>query len=230
MISAGHGQRGERRLVVVVAGRDDQGDEQRAEQRAGLVERLVDAEAPSVAHLLGGVGEHRVAGRIAGRLSDAFEDDQQRRDLPAAGEREQRHDRHLQDVAADRDRPVPAGPVRAPSREQPQAVPQQLAEAGDHADGQGAGAEQPQVLADDAPRALVGEVGEEAHHADDQHELHRRREPRGYAASVRVIAQVIRGAGSGRLHRTPRSGSSVRPEAISPKAVVRGASSRLTAR
>ena len=139
----GDRQRGERGLVVLMAGRDDQGDQQRAKQRSELVQGLVDAEAPAVTHLSGGMGEHGVAGRVARRLPDPFEDDQQRRHLPAAGEREQRHDRHLQDVAANRDRPVQASPVGAPSREQAQAVSEQFAEAGDHADGQSPGSSSP---------------------------------------------------------------------------------------
>ena len=93
----------------------------------------MDAEAPAVAHLFGGVGEHGVARRVADGFADPLQDDQQRGYLPAAGQREQRHHRHLQDVAADRDRPVPTGAVGAAPGDQPQAVAEQFAEPGDHA-------------------------------------------------------------------------------------------------
>jgi hypothetical protein len=188
--------------VVVIAGRDDQGDEQWTEHRSKLVQGLVDAESPAVTHLSGGVREHRVTRRVARRLTHAFEDDEQGRHLPAAGKREQRHDRHLQEVAPNRDRPVQAGPVGAAPGEQAQAVSQQFAEPGHPADGQGPGAEQPQVLTD-APRALVGEVGEEAHHPNHHHELDRRRESRR-SAGTRCTAgtQFITGVRLCRLHRS----------------------------
>ena len=42
------------------------------QHRAELIEGLVDAEAPPVAHVRGGMREHRVAGRVAGRLAHPF--------------------------------------------------------------------------------------------------------------------------------------------------------------
>ena len=75
------------------------------------------------------------------------------------------------------DSPATAGAVGAPSREQPQAVAQELACPADHPHGQRARPEKSQVLADDAARSLVGEIGEEAHHADHDHEPQGRRPP-----------------------------------------------------
>ena len=47
-------------------------------------------------------------------------------------------------------------------------------------------------------RAFVGEVGEEAHHADHQHELDRRREPPDAAA---INGRISGSARFSRLHR-----------------------------
>lgn len=113
--------------------------------------------------------------RVAGRLPDRLQDDQQGGHLPAPGQRQQRHDRHLEDVPADGDRPVPLCLVRRTPGHQAQAVAGQLAESGDDGDRQRPGAEQCQVWSDDAPRALVGEVREEAHDANEHDELESRR-------------------------------------------------------
>jgi hypothetical protein len=147
---------------------------ERADKRAELVERLMDREPPAVAHMLCCVGEHRVPGRVARCLTDSLQYHQQRCNLPAAGEGEQRHDRHLECVAADRDRPVDTGAVCAPARHQPQAVPEELTEAGDDGDRECPSPEGAQVRPDDGARALVGKVREEAHHA------HRQDEPERY--------------------------------------------------
>ena len=175
-----HGRDGQGRegdLVVMPGHREYQGHQQRAEHGPELVERFMDPERPPVPDLLGGVREHGVPRRVPGRLPDPFQDDQQGGHLPVACQGEQRHDRHLQHVAADRDRPVPSGAVRAAPGKQPQAVPEEFPGPADDADRERPGAEQPEIRAGDAPRALVGEVGEEAHDPDHHHELHRRRRP-----------------------------------------------------
>ena len=134
-------------------------------------------ERPPVPDVLGRVGEHRVPGRVADALADPLGDDQHRGDLPAPGQREQRHDRHLQDVAADRDRPVLPGAVGAAAGEQPDVVAEELPGPADHADRERSGAEQPEIRAGDAAGSLVGEVGEEAHDPHHEHELQRRGAP-----------------------------------------------------
>jgi hypothetical protein len=171
-----------------VAGqREYQRDQQRSEHRSELVECLVDPEAPAVPHALGRVREHRIARRIADRLADPFQDDQHRGHLPGPGQRQKRNHGHLQQVAADRDRPVQPRSIGATPGEESQAVAEQLAGAGDHGDRERAGAQQPQVLADDAARALVSEVGEETHHADQEHELQRGRQPQGPSSLTRLL-------------------------------------------
>jgi hypothetical protein len=114
------------------------------------------------------VREHHITRRVASRLADPFEDDQQRRHLPAPGQRQQRHCRHLDDVAGDRDRPELAGAVAEPARDQAQAVAEQFAEAGDRRHRRRAGAKHGEIGANDAARSFVGEVGEKAHDADQQ--------------------------------------------------------------
>src|SRR5207244_3334157 len=71
------------------------------------------------------------------------------------------------------DRPELPGPVGQAARDQAQAVSEQLAEAGDHADRERPRSQEGQVGTDDRSGALVGEVREEAHRADQQHELQR---------------------------------------------------------
>ncbi|HUH71476.1 MAG TPA: hypothetical protein VLZ05_22885 [Mycobacterium sp.] len=88
----------------------------------------------------------------------------------------------MQHVAADGDWPVPACAVGAAPGEHPQPTAEEFSEAGDHCDRQRSGAKQPKVLAGDAARAFVGEIGEEAHHANHQDELQRRRPPRACLA------------------------------------------------
>lgn len=46
----------------------DEGHRQRSEHGTELVQSLVESEAPAIAHLLGGVGQHRVPGGVPYRL------------------------------------------------------------------------------------------------------------------------------------------------------------------
>jgi len=131
--------------------REYQGHQQRAEHGPELVERFMYPERPPVSDLPGGVREHGVPRRVAGGLPDPFQDDQQGGYLPVACQGEQRHDRHLQHVAADRDRPVPPGAVGAAPGKQPQAVPEEFAGPADDADRERPGTEQPEIGAGDAP-------------------------------------------------------------------------------
>jgi hypothetical protein len=120
------------------------------------------------------VGEHHIAGRVAHRLTDAFEENQRGSHVPAPSQGHKRHGRHLDHIADDRDRPELAGPVAEPPRDQAQAVPQQLAKARDDRHDRRTGAEHSEIGPKDPPRALVGEIREKAHDADQQDKLQRR--------------------------------------------------------
>ncbi len=120
------------------------------------------------------MGQHDIARRVAKGLAHPLQYDQRRGCGPARRQRQRWDRRHLQDVAEDSDGPEPSGRVSPASRDQPQAVSHELAEARDEAHGGGAGAEQGEVGAKEAPGPFVGEVGEEAEHADEQHEADRR--------------------------------------------------------
>ena len=141
----------------------------------------MQAERPPVtSHLPAGVGQQDGPRRVSDRLADPLEDQQRRRRRPAPGQR-QRGDRgHLDDVAEDGDGPELTGTIRQSTRDHAQAVAGQLAEAADDPDRRTGGAEQGEVRTGDAPRALVGEVGEEAHHPDEQDEPQGRRLPRRF--------------------------------------------------
>src|SRR6266487_2848875 len=71
-------------LVLTTKGQYS-GDNQWAEQRTGLIQRLVYAKGPSIAHLFGSMREHHITGRIARRLANALQDNEQSCHLPASG-------------------------------------------------------------------------------------------------------------------------------------------------
>jgi hypothetical protein len=77
---------------------------------------------------------------------------------------------HLHDVAENRDRPEAPCRVGQTSRNQPQAVAEQFAEAGNHPDHGAARRERSEERPEDAARAFVGEIGEEAEDANQQDE------------------------------------------------------------
>ena len=88
------------------------------------------SERPAVADFFRRVGEHRVAGRIPDRLSDALQDDETGNPFPARCQSERWHREHLHEVAEDCDLPEIAGSVRPPPRDLSQAVTEQFAESG----------------------------------------------------------------------------------------------------
>ena len=198
---AGHGEGGERARrgdrqrgkgqTVIVSERKHRGHGQRSEQGPELIQRLVQAERPPVtSHLPAGVGQQDGPRRVSDRLADPLEDQQRRRRRPAPGQR-QRGDRgHLDDVAEDGDGPELTGTIRQSTRDHAQAVAGQLAEAADDPDRRTGGAEQGEVRTGDAPRALVGEVGEEAHDADEEHEA------QGPAARADLVVSARQGSAS----------------------------------
>src|SRR3989440_11815022 len=130
-------------------------------------------ETPTISHLLGGMREHDVAGRVAGRLTDAFDDNQQGRNLPVANRCEQWHREHLDDIAEDSNRPELPGSIAQSPRDQAQSISKQFAKACHNRHSYLARSEQGQIGTNDTARALISEVREKAHDADQQNELQR---------------------------------------------------------
>lgn len=128
------------------------------------------AEAPAVPHLPGRVRQHDVARRITDRLADALDDDEQRRNLPGAREREQWHRGHLDEITNERNRPELLCPFAQSPRDESQRVSEQLTEARDNPDDGSTGAQDRQKRSCDPARPLVGEIGKEADDAGQQHE------------------------------------------------------------
>ncbi len=155
--------------VLSVMGEHQRRD-QRPGQRACLVQRLVQAECPTLADLLAGSGHHEIGGGIANRLAGTLEDDQRGCRPPHTGERHRRHRRHLHHVACERERPIGAGTVGEPSRCQPQHIAEQLAGASDDSHRRAAGAEQREIGSRDAAHAFIRRVGKQAHDAEGDDE------------------------------------------------------------
>jgi hypothetical protein len=86
------------------------------------------------AELLSCVREHYVTRRIADRLADTLENDQNSRGGPAIDQRERRNGGHLHDITEDGDRPEPSSRIGEAPRDQPKAVTQQFAETCNEAD------------------------------------------------------------------------------------------------
>ena len=83
---------------------------------------------------MGGVRQHHAPRWVAHRLADPLQNDEDGGELPTPGQRQGRYGRHLDEITKERDRPVFAGSIAEPPRDEPQAVAEQLAEAGDESD------------------------------------------------------------------------------------------------
>ena len=95
----------------------------------------METEHPTLAaELLSCVREHYVARRIADRLADTLENYQNSSGGPAIDQRERRNGSHLHDITEDGDQPEPPGRIGEAPRDQPKAVTQQFAKAGNEAD------------------------------------------------------------------------------------------------
>ena len=149
---------------------EDRGDDERADERAGLVECLVHGERATAAEVDAGLGEHGVAGRGADGFAEPLADDEHAGQPQRPGDRDQRYRDHCDRVAGDRDRPVPSGSVGQPAGEQPEHQGDRLPDAGDDADKSGRRAEGGEVGTDDAAGAFVDEVAEAADEAEDEDE------------------------------------------------------------
>ncbi|WP_328822641.1 hypothetical protein [Paraburkholderia domus] len=193
-----HGRHGEdgKRQPVVAAGGEDRRDNERPHHRTELVTGFVNAESPSIsADALRGTREHHVTRWIAYCLADAFQDDQTRCRLPAVCQRERRHRDHLDDVAKDRDRPELSCRVGDNSRDNTQAIAEELAKADDDPDDCCRCARGLEERPQNTARAFVREIGEEAEDTYQQNKAHRSPTSGAYrlichATSQRAIARL----------------------------------------
>lgn len=149
---------------------DGRNHQQRADDGASLVHDRVQTESPSVPNFLRGPGEQYISRRSTQRLAGTFDDNQDRRGLPVLRECERGHGNHVHRVTEKGDGPIGPGAIGEASREEAQAGAQHFANAGNDGNLKCRGAEIPEVRADDAMRALIGHVGEQAYDAktDDE--------------------------------------------------------------
>ncbi len=127
-------QQGSEGKAIVAPTCQHHGHRQWSEHRAELVQSLVKAERPAVpANLLPRVRQHHVPRRIADRLPNPLEYDQNCSGRPTIHQREGRYRGHLHHITKNGDRPVLTGCIGQSARYQPQSVAQQFPEPGDHA-------------------------------------------------------------------------------------------------
>lgn len=157
-----HGGDAEQRegLSIPPVKRQHPSREQWPQDRADLVQRLVEPEPPASPDATGRVGEHDVPGRIAHRLPGPLCDHQQRGDFPAAAKARagtaKRFSAYPKSV-------IPQyRPVRQVAGSEPEAVSNQLAEPSDDANHRPARAQDRQKRTGDAPGPLVSHVREQA--------------------------------------------------------------------
>ena len=131
----------------------------------------MDPEGPSVPDLPGGMGQHHVARWIADGLADTFHDDQQRRQLPVAGERQHGHCGHLDKVSKQSDRPELLRLLADTARNQAKSIAQQFSQARHDADDRPAGAQEGHEGTGYAAGALIREIGEKTNHPDEDNKL-----------------------------------------------------------
>ena len=111
-----------------------------------------------------------VARRPAQTFSRAFGDYEQGRSLPIAGERETGDNHQIQKVADGSNRPIGACAIREASRKISQARRDHLAQSRDDADLRRARAQVFEQRPNDAVRAFVGHVSEQADKAQRDNE------------------------------------------------------------
>lgn len=115
--------------------------------------------------------KHRVLGRVAKRLADAFDEKER---AEHAEVRREPHEGHHDEggVSGDDEGPVPAGLVADPAGYETQRVAEKLARSVEDAHHRGACAKKAEVLAVGAAGALVNDVAEAAHQSEKEHDEH----------------------------------------------------------
>ena len=151
--------------LVRTAGRDDQSDEQRTNDRAGLVDRLMQAERSADSDDRGCVRQHRVAARCSDCLAETFAVVERRGRCEAAGDTHERDADQREGIADDRLRPWLAGAVGERAGDETQHQRHSFADARDDTDHGRRRAEGREVGTDDTAPALVDDVAERRDHA-----------------------------------------------------------------
>jgi hypothetical protein len=131
---------------------------------------LVDPERTSGADDIFGVRQHPLHHRPPDRTAGALGRDQHGRRRPLAGQRQRGHGEHVDGIADEGQRPVAAGAVGDVAGDGPKGVAGKLADARNDADDGGGRAELRKKRSGHAAPALVREIREEIHDADEQDE------------------------------------------------------------
>ncbi len=167
----GNAQPGKGVGIFAVMGQYQRGN-QRADHRARLVHRLMQAKGPALTNVFARARFHKAGGGGAHRLARALGNDEQSGQPPIARNRQKRHRRHLNDITEQGDGPIGAS-ARGPfSGDKAQEIAGQLARARHNADNRAAGPQCGQIRPGDATHALIGHVGKEGDEAkrDDEGE------------------------------------------------------------
>jgi hypothetical protein len=120
------------------------------------------------------VRQEHIAGGSAQALSHALEDHEERRYLPAPHKRERRHGDQIHGVSEDCDGPVGARAIGEAAGEQPKTRGEHFAKAGDEPDLECIRAEVSEKRPENAARAFVGRVREQAHDTKNGDKANRR--------------------------------------------------------
>src|SRR6266571_1820696 len=150
--------------------RNRDSDEYRPKHSARLIHRRMQTESPTVANYVGRFGKQNVDGRSAQTFAGALSDDQQRCRLPIPGKREKRHCDEIQKISEDRNRPVSACSIDELARKQAQARGDHFAQPRDETNLRCGRAEALKERPDNAARAFISHIGEQADYAkgDDE--------------------------------------------------------------
>ena len=146
----------------------------RPQERADLVQHLLDAEALAHPLLGGGKGHDGVLGGLFDGLAHALDHQQGTGPDPAvfSHQGQGRNRQNVQHIPGDGHGPVVLALIRQLAEHIPHGVAHQLPQARNEPDGPGGGPQQGQIRAPDAGRALVGHVRKQADDAEQHDEGH----------------------------------------------------------
>ena len=155
---------------VIATPRDHDGDHERSDRGSEGVERFVDAKRASAADFALGVRQHALYDRAPEGAACSFAGDQAGGGGPISCECETRHGEQIDCVAHEGERPISSGLVGHIACDRAQCVAEEFGDPGDDADDRSRRAQLREERSGDAASALVGEIGEKVHDADQDDE------------------------------------------------------------
>jgi len=84
----------------------DARDDERSQQRADLIQGLMQTESPSSSHLDSCVREHGITRRSADRLPHALRNGEEGGQFPVTGQSQERYGNHVDAIPQQRNRPI----------------------------------------------------------------------------------------------------------------------------